>query len=108
MTQFIVTLIFYLSNCAERDLDLEAAMKELNLVASDVAKLADDVGKFAGWWTGTETALSKAEKDARGLRPGKDRLRVKVIQKQWTIIRDDYKQYKAQVCRRIAPCPSLG
>lgn len=76
-------------------------MKELDLVALDVVKLADEVGKFAGWWAEMETALTKVEKDAIGLRPGKDKIRVQVIKKQWAIIRDDYKQYKAQVCRRL-------
>lgn len=83
-------------------MDLEAAMKELNLVALNVAKLAEDVGKFAGWWVEMETALEKTEKDASGLKPGRDKLRVKAIRKQWTVIRDDYKQYKVQVCHEIS------
>ncbi|KIM19415.1 hypothetical protein M408DRAFT_334406, partial [Serendipita vermifera MAFF 305830] len=60
-------------------------------------KLADNVDKFADWWSGMETVLKKAEKSASDLRPGKDKLRVKGIQKTWTTIRDDYKQYKVQI-----------
>lgn len=82
-------------------MDLEDTMKELNLIALDVAKLTDNVEKFANWWTEMETALGKAEKDASGLKPGMAKLRVQSIQKRWTTIQDDYKQYKSQVCRRI-------
>ncbi|KIM23327.1 hypothetical protein M408DRAFT_332415 [Serendipita vermifera MAFF 305830] len=81
----------------KRDVSLESAIKELNLAALDMAKLADNVDKFADWWSGMETVLKKAEKSASDLRPGKDKLRVKGIQKTWTTIRDDYKQYKVQI-----------
>lgn len=73
-------------------------MKKLNLAALDMARLVDNVDKFAGWWGEMEMVLKKAGSDVAGLKAGKNRLRVKGVQKTWTIIRDDYKQYKVQVC----------
>ena len=64
-------------------------------------KLAENVDNFAKWWSEVDMALSQAEKSTSGLRPGKDKIRVKWMQRTWTTIRDDYKQYKGQVCLSI-------
>jgi hypothetical protein len=81
-------------NITERDVEIEAAIKELNLAALDIAELAHNVDKFADWWNKMDTDLFVAEGDANRLKPGWiNPLRLQVIQKRWTKIRDDYKQY---------------
>jgi hypothetical protein len=87
-------LHFSFISITERDIELDAAIKELNLAALDMEKLAENVDNFANWWSGVEEALSQTVMSASGLRPGKSKLRIQGIQRVWTTIRDDCKQYK--------------
>ena len=44
-----------------------------------------------------ETVLRAAVRSSNGLRPGKDKLWVKQLQKTWSTIKEDYKQYRTKV-----------
>lgn len=76
-------------------------ISELNLAASKMGNLAENVDKFAAWWGEMEMVLGEAVINANDLRPGRDKLRVKGMQRTWTRIRDDYTQYKVQVSLHI-------
>lgn len=86
---------------------LDGMINNLNQAALKMGNLAENVNMFTAWWVEMETALGKAMGDVRGLKPGKDTLRVKGIQNKWTNIRDDYRRYKVQVSLYIKPCSSI-
>lgn len=81
----------------ERGFSLEIAIKEHKLEVLDMDKLLDDVDKFADWWSRKGLMLKAAERNASDLRSCKERLRVDMMQKRYTRIRDEYKQYEVQL-----------
>ena len=90
----LIHITLYFINITERDVEIEAAIKELNLAALDIAELAHTVDNFANWWNKMNTTLNTAEGNARYLKPGRiNPLRVEITQKNWKTVRDDYKQY---------------
>ncbi|KIM23326.1 hypothetical protein M408DRAFT_332413 [Serendipita vermifera MAFF 305830] len=92
----------------KRDIELVDAVKELNLAIIDMGTLAESVDNFAAWWTGMETVLKTAGRSGSSLRPGKDKLRVKQLQKTWSKIQEDYKQYKTKIIQLQDYYPSQG
>jgi hypothetical protein len=84
---YIVLLFIIIT---ERDVEVDAAIEELTLAVLNMTELVDN---FADWWCKMDTALHHAENDASYLKPGKNKIRVKAMQKKWATIRDDYKQY---------------
>ncbi|KIM23312.1 hypothetical protein M408DRAFT_28002 [Serendipita vermifera MAFF 305830] len=86
----------------ERGFSLEIAIKEHKLEVLDMDKLLDDVDKFADWWSRKGLMLKAAERNASDLRSCKERLRVDMMQKRYTRIRDEYKQYEVQASLRLS------
>ncbi|KAG9052551.1 hypothetical protein FS842_009682 [Serendipita sp. 407] len=79
-------------------MDVEAAMKKLNLAAVEVAKLSDNVNEFVKWWSDMETNLKAACEKASELVPDKSKqYRVRQIKERWTEIMNDYASYKAEI-----------
>jgi hypothetical protein len=75
-------------------------MKELHLSLSEISTISENVDKYVEWWCSIGTILNKAESSVNSLRPGKDKLRVKSLQRIWTGLKDDYMHYESQVCCR--------
>jgi len=73
-------------------------VKELNLAIIDLGTLSESVDGFATWWGDMETVLKSAAHDVSRLQPGKNIQRVKQLQKCWSGIKEDHKQYKSKVC----------
>lgn len=72
-------------------------MKELNLTALDMVKLADNATKFTDWWTAAEIVLTIAEDDSNTLSEVREDTQTNSAQRTWIDIQDKYRQYKDQV-----------
>lgn len=76
-------------------------MKRLNLTIIDLGALTEGVNKFVKWWVEMEIYIKDVETKGSGLRPGRDRARVKQVRKIWSDIKRDYLEYKTKVCYHI-------
>jgi len=83
----------------KRDIELEDAIKELNLAAINLATLSEGVNTVTGWWVGMETNLKGLERGAYKLKPGENRLKIKHMQKQWNMVNKEYLDYKIEIAK---------
>lgn len=81
----------------KRDLELVRAVLELNLEIIDFGTLGESIDGLESWSYGAEKVLQTAVRSSSSLRPGKDKLRVKQLQKTWTGMKEGFKQYKTRI-----------
>lgn len=96
-TVTIIMVIALIYN-AERDTGLVDAMDELKLTVVNLGTLSEGINRFSQWWVEMETELKNAGAKGSGLRPGKDKGRVKQLRGIWSGFKEDYFQYKTRVC----------
>ncbi|KIM23311.1 hypothetical protein M408DRAFT_11600 [Serendipita vermifera MAFF 305830] len=91
---------------AKRDIGLLYAITERNLQSIDFGILDESLERFASWLTGIEHALESLTRSSSSLRPAKDKLRVKQLQKSWSGTQEDYRKYKTKVIQLQVYYPS--
>jgi hypothetical protein len=84
----------------ERSMEIKEVMKELNLVALDLARLSGSVAAFADWWGTMVTKLATLESGVNRLKPqpGKNVARIELLRKDWEDIEHKYEDYRNDVC----------
>jgi len=83
---------------ADRNLDFNRAVEELQQAAADLEALQDSVGKFADWWVIMNGKLSTADTRAEALDAAKKKkLQIRALQKGWKAIYEDYVIYNVKI-----------